>query len=425
MSISGSVVLAQNTNSPYSRFGLGDLEKNGFGQNKGMGGISIGLRTPNQINPYNPASYTSQDTLSYIWDFGFYNSYRLVESAEGKTARNISNIDHIAMAFPISKKLYFSAGLLPYSSIGYNASYKNYVGFRYRFNSDFSGNGNMNQLYAGAAYSFLKSSLHIGFNVNYIFGKVNFSQRNYYENISRGGQATIDGGAAQYNSEIYYNAKGALFTMGIQYINSLSKDDKVIFGLTISPASNIEINYTEDVYRYYSYANSSNIIVDWKDSVSTTIVKDNFKMPLKLSLGVSYNWKDIWLVGVDYIFQDWAGTKFPGTAEESFKAINMVCLGAEFTPNPVSIRSYLARVHYRAGIFYNDSYIKMKGKSIPEYGYTLGIGLPFRNTKTTFNIAYEMNTRGTISNGLVKENFSRITFGLTLYDFWFYKRKYD
>ena len=47
------------TESPYSRYGIGDLQNNGFIHQIGMGGISAGFNNPSAINFGNPASYSS------------------------------------------------------------------------------------------------------------------------------------------------------------------------------------------------------------------------------------------------------------------------------------------------------------------------------------------------------------------------------
>src|SRR4051812_6827014 len=47
------------TVSPYSRYGIGDLQFGGFTSEIGMGGINSGLHNNVQLNYSNPASYAS------------------------------------------------------------------------------------------------------------------------------------------------------------------------------------------------------------------------------------------------------------------------------------------------------------------------------------------------------------------------------
>ena len=63
--ISVAVMAQNNTNSPYTRYGYGDLGDRSFGAGRAMGGVGIGLRSPLQINPLNPASYSSMRQNCY------------------------------------------------------------------------------------------------------------------------------------------------------------------------------------------------------------------------------------------------------------------------------------------------------------------------------------------------------------------------
>ena len=77
--VTNSIYSQFNTYSPYTRFGLGDLTKNGFGQNLAMGGTGLAIHEKNRINYLNPASFGSLDSTSVYFDFGantFHNEYK-------------------------------------------------------------------------------------------------------------------------------------------------------------------------------------------------------------------------------------------------------------------------------------------------------------------------------------------------------------
>src|SRR3712207_888040 len=67
-----SVMRAQSnsTESPYSRFGFGHLDRQTPHALRGMGGISSAVRDRMIINPMNPASYTAVDSMTFLFDFG-------------------------------------------------------------------------------------------------------------------------------------------------------------------------------------------------------------------------------------------------------------------------------------------------------------------------------------------------------------------
>src|SRR5437870_3186044 len=54
-----------NINSPYSRYGIGDLQFSGFSRNLGMGGLGIGVATPYNLNVTNPASYAALSLTTF------------------------------------------------------------------------------------------------------------------------------------------------------------------------------------------------------------------------------------------------------------------------------------------------------------------------------------------------------------------------
>ena len=70
MMLSGATIAQNNTNSPYTRYGYGQLADQGSGNSKAMGGIAYGLRDKYQVNFANPASYTAIDSLTFIFDGG-------------------------------------------------------------------------------------------------------------------------------------------------------------------------------------------------------------------------------------------------------------------------------------------------------------------------------------------------------------------
>jgi hypothetical protein len=114
-------VLAENgLNSPYTRYGFGQLAGMETGTNKSMGGTGIGVLNSNQINMLNPASYAAVDTLTFLLDVGM--SLSNTNIAEGKTRMNSGSatFDYVAMQFRLLPRLGMTIGLTPFSNIGYD-----------------------------------------------------------------------------------------------------------------------------------------------------------------------------------------------------------------------------------------------------------------------------------------------------------------
>lgn len=117
------IVVAQfnnNTSSPFSRFGLGDLHSYSHGRTTGMGGASLGSRNSRQINMVNPASYTSVDSLSFLFEFGITGRFSQFKNDLGRFSTDDVNFRYFAMSFPVSRRIATSFGLIPYSDVGYD-----------------------------------------------------------------------------------------------------------------------------------------------------------------------------------------------------------------------------------------------------------------------------------------------------------------
>ena len=102
-----------------------------------------------------------------------------------------------------------------------------------------------------------------------------------------------------------------------------------------------------------------------------------------------------------------------------------ISAGFEYIPQAMSIRSYLQRVRYRAGIHHENSYLMLNNNQIKEFGISFGAGFPLPKSKSTGNFAIEFGKKGTVKDNLVRENYMKLSLYLNFYDYWFVKRKFD
>ena len=151
------------TNSPYTRYGFGQLSDQSFGNSKAMGGISYGLRDGFQINASNPASYTAVDSLTFLFDAGLsLQNANFKEGAVQTNAKN-STVDYLAMQFRLFKKMALSAGFLPYSIVGYNMGQTNEVGSDdynnpIQASDTYTGDGGLQQVFVGLGYKVFENN---------------------------------------------------------------------------------------------------------------------------------------------------------------------------------------------------------------------------------------------------------------------------
>lgn len=121
--LTATVAFAQNnTNSPYTMFGYGDINDNYSGEQRAMGGVAIGSRSKTSINTVNPASYSAVDSMTFMFDLGA-SMLGSRFTIDGKSTSKINaNLEYLTMQFPLWKNTGFSMGILPYSFTGYDYS---------------------------------------------------------------------------------------------------------------------------------------------------------------------------------------------------------------------------------------------------------------------------------------------------------------
>lgn len=164
-------LFAQSTNSPYSRYGIGDINNKVYGQGFALGGTTIALRNDSTpmffINTTNPASYAG--TRLTTIELGVnYNRIRL-ESTDSKKNLNNASFGYISIAFPFKKWWGGSLGLIPYSSVGYNISDEQTITNVGDVKLLYEGSGGISQAYFGNAITpfiglpgrYLRSDKHV------------------------------------------------------------------------------------------------------------------------------------------------------------------------------------------------------------------------------------------------------------------------
>ena len=408
------IVEAQNifTYSPYSRYGLGLIPTKGFANTKGMGGISQAYRNPFQINYLNPASYTAQDTMSFILDFGIEVGGTNYKTSSQSATDGTGGIHHVAISFPITKWWGASLGIVPFSNVGYKIKfYENdplILSSIGRVKYYHSGSGGINQAYVGNAFKPIKD-LSLGVNFSYLFGSLNY----YNETVFPSSQSGYSGSST--NSSIVVSDIN--FSFGAQYTAYLDRKEKTyfIFGATIE-------NKTKLSGKYKYLAESQ--MYNYTDTIS--FIDGNTRYidyPRNLSLGTSFNYKDKLFTAIEYSTQDWSKSLILG-AKDSLTKSQAFRFGLEYTPNRSDLKSYLKRMSYRVGGHYEDTYLIFNNHQIKDIGLSVGISFPFRNN-TKFNVSFEYGKRGTTSNSLIQETYGLVNFSFSFYDFWFYKRKYN
>jgi hypothetical protein len=413
-----SPVFAQvNTNSPYSRFGLGQLTLPGYGQSQAMGAAGIALRSNKQINYINPAASTAIDTMSFLFDFGLNASYTNYETTDLNSSLTNFNLDHLAIGFAISKWWKATAGIGPFSSVGYNILDQRTLPNIGLVDYSFEGNGGLTNFYLGTSVMLFKK-ISLGINMSNVFGYLQNSQRTDFP---------ADAEAAQTYADNRMVVRDQVFTFGLQYHEILKNKYFITIGAIYENQTSLKTKQTllyQNFFPGTPVALNDSTVANPNFELDKTITEGDVIYPQRYGAGISLGLVNKLTLTGDYQVQNWSNALLMGRNDSLVNSSSMN-FGMEYTPDQEALRGYLNRVHYRLGGYYSNSYLRIRGEQLKDYGITFGVGLPFRGTKTTFNLGMVLGQRGTTDNNLIKENYGIIQFSFTLHDFWFFKRKFD
>lgn len=399
-----------NTTSPFSRYGLGDLNHYGYGRTTAMGGASLGSRHSVQINSANPASYNSNDSLSFIFDFGIDGTFSKYKSNLGSMSANDINFKYFSLSWPVTKWFGAGMGLQPFSNMGYEVAFSEPLDGVGNVYHSYSGEGSTSKAFFGSSISPFKG-LSIGANLNYIFGRLNQNTGIGFDNPALFYISSTEG----------TRLRNFTLTYGLQYDLQLKKNEYLTLGVTFEKQTDITVLHQTFSYKAITVGTSA---------LSDTLEyspegKGTIKLPSTFGIGLSYNKINKLEINADYYHAGWSKSTFFGQTDPLITDQNRISAGVEYIPEALSIRSYLKRVRYRAGLHQENSYLKLNDHQIKEFGISFGAGFPLPKSKSTANFAVEFGKQGTTAYDLVKNNYMKFSFYLNLYDYWFMKRKFD
>jgi hypothetical protein len=419
------------TSSPYSSFGIGQIDPSLLPQNIAMGGIATAINRIsgyNNINPENPASYA---VINYTTiDAGMYANITTLQQNQGNnvlaTASNASfRLSHVVFGIPVTKRSALSFGLLPYSEMGYNYRISK-TGFGSGSPADTnvvnyinSGTGGLSKAYLGYGYGITKH-FFVGGNVSYIFG-----------NLQQFQQTEIPGLYGTLNSTIEQDNHigGFNFDFGAQYSFDFGEDlkNKHLI-LAYSASANNSLSSTSSyIVSQYTYDATGNQNVNADSLVNQQNAKSKIQLPFINHFGVSFQNDGKFLAGVDYTIGNWSSLTIDGVNAglQNSKTFN---IGGQYTPDINALHNYFARTDYRLGFTAEDTYVTVGNTDIKKYAVTFGFGLPLSPNLASFykiNFSTEIGQEGTLQNSLVRQKYVNIHLSFTVNDKWFQRYKFD
>jgi hypothetical protein len=431
------------TTSPYSRYGVGELNFQGFTEQQGMGQLSIADRSPLRYSIANPASYSAIRMTNFR--FGGAGSVGSMQENNQSLPSQSVSFGYLTLGFQVDKKKTWGVvfGIIPYSSTGYNIEYSTDSSFG-RFTNRFSGAGGLSRYFLGTGKRF-GNGFSIGLQGSFLMGLHDISKEMLFPAAST---------YMSYKENSTNYLKGFYLDAGIQYElsqsffqnakkrerngDSLVKQKPVqvshVIGLTYQLPG--RLNGKEE---FFSRSIATQANQSTKDTILFATLGGVINLPSSLGFGYMISEKNgLWRAGIEYRQNAWSEYS---SAFNTFRLKSSFQASAGFawrftTDFENTRKNFLQKTEYRLGARYNSGIIHLNGQNISEFGISLGFGLPLRMRPVTEEFKYETVfssidfsleylQRGTLSNNLIREEYLRFTIGVSLNDKWFNKRKIE
>jgi hypothetical protein len=414
--------------SPFSRFGLGEIQSEAFAAGFGSGGLTQAFRSPRHLNIGNPASHASNRLTSFEAGLS-HNSYLQQAGLNVEPNwNNRTNLGYMAVGIPLTKSWGLSASISPFAQTGFKSTLlENHPDFgeiEYLLN----GAGSISRFTIGSGIQVFKG-LSVGANANYVWGRriqtsdVIFNSRNFFN----------------FRTEDNLFIQGFTFDFGFQYVHHLNdRGLELVLGGTYSPGADLS---QERILLDYTFARSQGVPIP-RDT--TSFFEDNtssmgFPQSMGLGFAIQRSHKElgipIWMFSAEYRRRDWSTFSLPGSSA-NFVAAERLAAGVSFIPILIKDSrgkrgNFFERMEYRAGFFQENSFIVIDDFRVQDYGMTFGLGVPLNHKVfvgeekySKFTLSAALGTRGNLTNIGYRERYALLLIGISINDKWFNKFKY-
>jgi hypothetical protein len=396
---------AQNMNSPYSVYGIGDIDYKSYNRTSGMGGTGLALRSSSYIINNNPASITGLERSFLVMNVattGKTSTYQ----GNAITPENSKNQDFwvkgISLAVKLNKSWASSIGFGQFSNVNYKFTGSQAIeGSTNIYSTMYEGDGGLTEYYWNNAFS-LGKHFSVGIRTSLIGGSINQTETIYDPNL----QTTI---ATQ--QQDYF--RSFRFQYGVLYTASLNKKWDMGLGARYSAKTKLAAERTLTVAQ-----DGVNIVED------QFIKNDRFWLPATYAAGISFTHNKKTVFAADYTYEDWSSLNIKGNGWR-YNNSQRLSAGVEFSTLLKKWDKPVEKKFFQLGGFIQDSYLQVRNSPIREFGFSAGMGGGLGGS-LLYSLSGEFGMRGTTNANLIKENYFQFTLSLSYRDFLFSKgRRYN
>lgn len=399
-----SLALAQDEEfkrgSPYSVFGVGDLEFSTGLRTESMG--ILGLSLPGTfINSLNAASNSDlpMTKISIGLKYGFLRS----STSTSDFSKSDGDVTGINIGVPLWKEkgLTLTAGFNPYSQINYKIT--NLISSaELTYKQSYSGSGHISKINFGLSFTPI-SFITIGTSFNYNFG--NITSLKY-----------LDFGS-QYINNTYIrkenNLNGINWNGGVRLNFGALSSNQILQNLTVGLFYQTQLDLTSDVETIYATS------IGFDTTKNYEIITS---VPLSYGLGFSKQFGKQTILAGDILIQNWSSFIPFGRTTAEFSDSYRAGLGIEILPAIKFDKTFFESLTYRLGIFWGKEYYTIRGESIKKFGIAFGMNIPLdQYNSVDFGVSYSI--RGKEDVGIVKDQYLKFSAAINFGELWFIKSR--
>ncbi|MCW3118712.1 MAG: hypothetical protein JWM28_2794 [Chitinophagaceae bacterium] len=398
-------IFSQNTNSPYSVYGIGDIDNGSYNRTSGMGGTGLAIKSSVFLIDNNPAALAGLGRSFYVASIAATGKSSTFSGDPINSTNSNSKdfwIKRFTLAVKINKFWASGFGFNQFSNVNYNFAGSKFIeGSADSYAATYQGDGGLNEYHWTNAVS-LGKHFSLGLKSSFISGSIN--QTEILDDPNS--QASISTKQQDYISNFRFQS-------GLQYETALNKKWDLSLGGKFSPKTRLSADRTLTV-------TENNVVV-----VNDRYIKnDRFYLPDTYAAGIALKHNKTTTYAVDYTREDWSSL---GIKDQGWQLINSnrISAGAEFSSFKNDRGFLVENRFYQVGAFLNNSYLQVRNTPINEWGMTVGMGGSLRNS-FLYTLSLQGGVRGTTQQKLIKETFVGFTLSLSYRDFLFSKgKRYD
>jgi len=402
--------------SLYSRFGVGELQSFSSSQMEAMGGVGPAMHSLNYINFSNPGTWSDQVLTRAAAGFTYQN-ITISDAAENRSRLSSGHLNAVQFSVPLlERKLGAAIGFVPYSRVSYHVEQPGSIvtpapeSDTLDYTIDFEGSGGLQQIVAGLGYRF-NSNFSAGISVQGFFGIIDNGRRTSF----------LEAGFRQTEVSIETRLAGVSATVGSIYSvpRVFGDDDFFSVGAAFTLPTTLSGERVRTLGRGLD-----------RDTLGTA-ESGSLQLPFRIESGISYYPNSSWIISAGGKYEPWSDFEsdfaLPGTELQD----NLLSdrfrggVGVEFLPAGTDLLApFFARVAYRLGAYYDQSYISPDPSvRVNTVALTGGLSLPTMLSGTRIDLNLQVGQRGSTENNLVKDVFYRFSANVNIGERWFQQTK--